>query len=211
MGWIAPGRSQPDLSEDLVAEFGIDTCRIALISEGVRRSVEPLNQLEAAFKWLARFFRDTQSDSSTYDPGPWLEAAAQGHDHILCRGDLRAALMSVKHAAKVSPPQIKAGGRFRRLVIACLYPFAPILAAHLAGSPENLQLSLPQIAQEFPEYLCVRFAIAESGWQNRVFSAQHFNSDPKKALLEVKAVARAAGRRNFFIQNTDGGLRICFS
>lgn len=211
MGWIAPGRSQPGLSEDLVAEFGIDACRIALISESANLPIEPSNQLEAAFRWLARIFRDTQADGGTYDPGPWLEAAAQSHDHILCRNDLRAALMSVKHAAKASPPQIKADGRFRRLVIACLYPFAPVLAAQLAGSPENTQFSLPQITKEFPEYLCVRFAIADSGWQNRVFNTQHFNRDPKKALLEVKAVARATGQRDFFIQNDDGGLRICFS
>ncbi len=211
MGWIAPGRSQIGLSEALVAEFGIDACRIALISEGTNLPAEPSNQLEAVFKWLARIFRDTQADSGAYDPGPWLEAAAQSHDHILCRTDLRAALMSVKHAAKISPPKIKADGRFRRLVIACLYPFVPILAAQLAGSPENTQFSLPQITEEFPEYLCVRFAIADSGWQNRVFNTQHFNRNPKKALLEVKAIARATGRRDFFIQNDDGGLRICFS
>ncbi len=211
MGWIAPGRSQPGISEDLAAEFGIDACRISLISEGMSLPAEPVHQLEAAFKWLARIFRDSQVDCTAYHPGPWLEAAAQSRDHILCRSDLRAALMSVKHAAKVSPPQINADGRFRRLVIACLYPFVPVLAAKLGGSPANLHLSMPQIAEEFPEYLCVRFAIADSGWQNRVFNAGYFKQDPKKALLEVKAVARAAGKRDFLIQNTDGGLRICFS
>ncbi|HQB82006.1 MAG TPA: hypothetical protein PLR50_00805 [Candidatus Rifleibacterium sp.] len=211
MGWFAPGRSRPGISEDLAAEFGIDACRIALVSEGARLPAEPLDQLEAAFKWLARIFRDSQQDSAVHNPEPWLEAAAQSRDHLLCRSDLRAALMSVKHAAKVSPPQIKAGGRFKSLVLACLYPFVPVLAAQLAGSPDNMLLSLPQIVEEFPEYLCVRFAIADSGWQNRVFNARHFKSDPKKSLLQVKAVARAAGKKDFFIQNADGGLRICFS
>ena len=211
MGWLAPGRSHPGICEDLVAEFGIDACRIALISESFNLAAGPINQLETAFKWLARLFRDSQTDCGDCNSGPWLEAAAQSRDHVLCRGDLRAALMAVKHAAKIAPPRINSGGRFSRLVIACLYPFAPVLAAQLAGSPENLQLSLPRIIEEFDEYLCVRFAIADSGWQNRVFNARHFKSDPKKALLEVKAVARAAGRRDFCLQSTDGGLKICFS
>jgi len=211
LGWIAPGRSQPGICEDLIAEFGIDACRVALISEFPHPPAEPLNQLETAFKWLARIFRDSQTDCNDSNPGPWLEAAAQSRDHILCRSDLRAALMAVKHAAKVAPPRIKAGGRLKRLVIACLYPFVPILAAQLAGSPGELLLSVPQIAEEFPEYLCVRFAIADGGWHNRVFNTQHFKNDPKKALLEVKAVAKAVGRREFFIQNADGGLKICFS
>lgn len=211
MGWVAPDRSQPGIGEDIVAEFGIDACRIARISENTGLSNEPLKQLEVAFKWLARLFRDAQTDSNNCDPGPWLEAAAQSRDHSLYRNDLRAALMAVKHAAKVSPPRIKAGESFKRLVLACLYPFAPVLAAQLAGSPGGLLLSLPQTAEEFPEYLCVRFSISDSGWQNRVFNARHFKHNPKEALLGIKAVARAVGKREFFIQNTEGGLRICFS
>jgi len=207
-GWLDAFACRSAIAGDLSAEFGVDACRIASVSaDNTPAAAEKL--LEPSFKWLAKIFGQFTGSSSDFSPVPWLEAAFIGRDLALQQKKYRTALTLVRKAARLSPPGNSLSSAEHALVTACLYPFAPLLATHLAAQKQSGIADLPTLADHFPELVCVRFALENGGWHQKVFDRASFANDPLQQLMQVKLVRKAVGSRSARISSSKQGLRIC--
>ena len=194
-------------AEDLQSEYGIDACRIACLSQsGLPRQQE----LEPAFKWLARLYRQLNTPAGAFAAAPWLEAAHRASDHVRHRANAMAALAEIKRAVRLAPPGSNLTDHENALVAACLYPFAPLLAADIARSANFAWQNLAAVSDSFANLVCVRYALENGGWQQKVFNRQQFAADPLRELKSLKQVKKAIGSRPASISPTEWGLKICF-
>lgn len=206
-GFISPFACEMPFTEDLQREYGTDACRIACLSQsGLPRQQE----LEPAFKWLARLYQQLNRPVSAFAAAPWLEAAYRAGDHVRHRENAMAALTELKHAVRLAPPGINLADHENALVAACLYPFAPLLAAHIARAANFAWQNLALISESFANLVCVRYALENGGWQQKVFNRQQFAADPLRELKSLKQVRKAIGARPASISQTEWGLKICF-
>ncbi len=200
---------QTGFSEEFHYEYGIDACRIARISPGSSSDEKAGLLLEPSFKWLARLHQQVEMAGKDFVPDPWLEAAIQSRDHILNRENASAALATVRHAAKVSPPHAGLNANAFALVFACLYPFAPILAMYGAQQTKARIENLPALIGSFENHVCIRFALENGGWHQKVFDRKKFAANPLSELRNVKWIEKALGDRCATIAETEEGLKIC--
>ncbi len=206
-GWISPFSCQIAFDAGLQSEYGIDACRVASI---IKSSEAGESELEPSFKWLARLYHQLGSPRRSFTATAWLETAIQTRDHVIGRNNPAAALAQLKHAVKVSPPGLQLGMLEKALVTACLYPFAPLLAMHFAGHNDFSWQNLPATIAGFTDFVCVRFAIEQGGWNQKVFDRRRFGENPIGELKSLRQVRKALGNRPAKLVHSEGGLRICF-
>ncbi|MDD3145990.1 MAG: hypothetical protein PHD82_01700 [Candidatus Riflebacteria bacterium] len=209
-GWASPFSCLTPFEPDLQKEYGLDACRIALVSDETRNEGGNPQLLEPAFKWLAKLHKNLRGGDCQFSAIPWLEAAIQGRDHILQRNDARSALATLRHAVRVSPPSAGLTRNESALVFACLMPFAPLFAANEAGLAGIQALNFSEIINSFGQYICVRFSLGNGGWNQKVFDRAAFQQNPLDVLKELKQVKRSLGKHPVRLLSTGEGLRICF-
>ena len=208
-GWPDAFACDCNIAEDLRDEFGTDACRIAAISCEKSSSSAVEDLLEPSFKWLAKLFTQFSKPAGNFSPAPWLEAAFISRDLILQQNRYRTALTLVRKAARLSPPGSNISRPESALVTACLYPFAPVLAMYLTNQAQPTPATLPALAANFPHLVCIRFALENGGWHQKVFDRRIFADNPLQQLMQVKLVHKAVGNRTARLDETEDGLRIC--
>lgn len=209
-GWVSPFSCQSPFAPELRHEYGVDACRVASISSATSQNSSDPHLLEPAFKWLAKLQNLFRTGTSHFSAIPWLEAGIQAHDHILLRDNPRAALTTLRHAVKVSPPSADNTISEKALILACLAPFAPVLATHEASLFKIELLSMPEIIKSFDRHICIRFSLGDGGWNQKVFDRARFQQNPLEELKKLKQVKIAIGKRSAQLRETEGGLKICF-
>lgn len=206
-GWVDPFCIKINIDDNLAAEYGIDASRLACLSSGSQPVTQ--NLLESACKWLSSFFTAFSSDTTDFSPGPWLEAALQIHDQILLRNNHHAGLALARKAFKTARPGRNISLKEKDLILSTISPFAPVLAGHLNGMPDQAMVSLKQLPEHFTRLICVRFALPRGGWHWKVFDRQSYENDPIGQLRTVKWVAMALGENPAKLQASAEGTRIC--
>lgn len=210
-GWINPFSVSLPFEDELIYEYGIDACRLAIINKNSNSQPETL--LEPSYKWLAKLYDSLNKNKSEYafNPIPWLEAVIQFKDHILERKSPRLALSLVMKAFNEAPPSPSLQPREKELIYACLSPFVPIISTTLITKENILGPTINEIVSSFREYFCVRIALEKGGWHWQVFSRKIYEDNPISELSKIKWIHKAIVGKQTSLKEEDGGIRICFS
>ncbi len=209
-GWITPFSINMPFEKNLIYEYGIDACRLAIINSNNQNSLE--NFLEPSYKWIAKF-HETYFKNRTdivFNPLPWLEALVQLEDHIITRKAARLALALVMKAFKNAPPFSNITSREKHLVYSCIYPFIPVYSTTIINE-SSPQYSLNEIKENFNEFICIKVSLEKGGWHWQVFSRKIFEANPILELSKIKWINKAIKGKNTIIKEEEGGIRICFS
>ena len=216
--WNKPLRSLTDpfavklnIDYDLISEYGIDACRMAVIA--AREQKVSLSHLESAHKWLAKFYHSALNcGPDNFDPGTWLETLYQSQDHLQQRQDPYSVLAIVRKSLKLSGINATLTCQKLQLAMLAIYPIAPVLSYYLMNSFNMLPLpSVESAAAGFSDLLAVRFRIKNSGWHWKVFNRQKFTHNPVTELKRVKWVAMAAQNRHIDVSKLKEGYEICLT
>jgi hypothetical protein len=207
--WSDQFNNKLKVEEELLQEFGQDACRLAILNKQFAES--PLIFLESSFKWLGKFWQLFNSDQiKKFNPVIWLETALKIKDRFALKKDSYGSFAEVKKAFKISPPNINLATNEKRLVLSCLFPFAPLLSRFLMEK-NNLWPILPEneLLQSFTKYKCIRYSIGNSGWIWGVFPAKEFSQDPVQAFLNYSRLKNLKGSFKFKLNLLKEGYKIC--
>lgn len=204
-----PFAIKPNLAHDLVSEYGVDACRMALIAAN-SQTVSP-SHLESAYKWLAKFYQSAiNCGPKKFNITTWLETLYQGRDHLQKRKDPYSAMSLVRKSLKLAKINATDSPEELQLALLSLYPFAPVLSYYLADAHNLLPLtSVKALALHFTDLVAVRFRIKNSGWHWKIFNRQSFVADPIAEFKTVKLVALAAQNRHIDVSMLEEGYEIC--
>lgn len=205
-GWLDPFILKTNVAAELAAEYGIDACRLAILTAGSGK-VTP-NLLESSFKWLNNLYNSLQEPSNFFSAQPWLEAALQIHDQILQRRNYHGGLALMRKACKIARPGINISPTAKALVLSTIYPFAPLLSVflHKAG---QIPMQIPYLQTQFAELISIRFALANGGWHWKVFDRASYELDPIEQFRTLKWVRLATAGRPITLQKSHEGVIIC--
>lgn len=198
-----------NIEHDLISEYGIDACRMALIT--ANSQAVTLSHLESSHKWLTKFYLSSiNCDHENFKVTTWLETLYQARDHLQKRKDPYAALALLRKSVKLANISVAISPQKLQLALLSLYPFAPVLSYYLAGRLNLLPLeSVKSSASHFTDLVAVRFRIKNSGWHWKVFNRKNFTDNPITEFKRVKWVALAAQNRHINVNILKEGYEIC--
>ncbi len=205
---VALNTHEYGIDAELVEEYGIDACRIAVFS--AQKKEKPQMLLESAYKWLARQYSSIEQSQGHFSAAVWLEAFYQARDQVCLRDHLYSGLASVRRAARLSPLCQQMSVDETNLAGLCIYPFAPVFALHLL-QPLRLIKNLQELTLNLPGLLPVRYRIEKGGWQWSVFCREDFEKEPMQSLLQRKMIRKACMNKEARLEKTDEGLVICLN
>ncbi|EKD82130.1 MAG: hypothetical protein ACD_39C01468G0002 [uncultured bacterium] len=207
--WADPFCCKYAVNLDLLAEYGIDTVRLALISAQQKASADTL--LESSFKWLARLDHlMNAAEQETFDPTPWLEAALQTYDHVMLRNNYYSGLALLRKALRSAPPGRNLPAHQRNLILSAVYPYAPLWATFNLPAELLFPTTISFTIESFEELACVRFSLPKGGWHWKVFERSSYEANPLAELLRLKWVKKAADGKIIRLESDKDGLRLCF-
>ncbi|MCK9456794.1 MAG: hypothetical protein M0R31_05815 [Candidatus Riflebacteria bacterium] len=208
--WIFPEIKTEFFEKDIVDEYGIDACRLAVIRACGNKNT-CIEYLDSSYNWLSRFYEAFVVESSgRFEEKPWLNAFFQAYDHVVLRNKADLAFALVCKAFKNSCPNKGLKNDHLELVLSAAYPFLPILSAFIAQKFGVNFRAVNEIFEKSEKYVGVRFKIGEGGWHREVFDKQGYEKAPLAELLKVKWVRAAANKRQASLISVDGGKQIVF-
>lgn len=207
--WLAPSFGDCQISDDLIAEYGTDATRLAKIC--AQGNVTAASLLESSFKWLAKLetMMNLPADKP-FNEVPWLEAALQGHDHVINHNNHYSGFALVRRALRLAPPTKCLSSVERTLVISTIYPYCPLWAVFNLAPDFRLPAAIPDIASEFDKLICIRFSLPAGGWHWKVFNRFSFQADPVAELCNVIWVKKASSGKKIKLESSSEGTRVCF-
>lgn len=207
--WLTPTFCDSQIDDDLLREYGTDAARLAIIC--AQGDVTPSSLLESSFKWLARLDAQTNYPAgSSFNEVPWLEAAMQGHDHVIARNNPYSGLALVRRALRLAPPTKDLSAIEKDLVISTIYPYCPFWAIFNLAPDFRLPAAIPDIATEFKKFICIRFSLPAGGWHWKVFDRLRFQADPAAEFCNVVWVKKASQGKKIKLEASSEGTRVCF-
>ncbi len=207
--WFFPANCDDVFDSDYIAEYGIDVCRMAILTSD--RHTSPLTLLDSCYNRISKIYDMFMRNSSeSFDSKYWLSALSQSYDHSILRNKTSQAIALINTAIKKSRPAINLSQYNKSLILSVLYPFIPILSVYLANSFDVNLLQLPQLFLQ-SNYTEVVFKMRGGGWHREVFSKNEFTNNPKQEFLKLKWIKKAVGSSNLLIEQVNGGLELAFS
>ncbi len=207
-GHVNPFSVNYEFEEEILSEYGVDACRIAILSN--QSTNNPDSLLESSFKWLARLHDALLTTSKEeFNPVPWLEALIKYEDYVIKRKADNLALSLAKKAVKDSPLNSSLTEREKLLAASVLYPFVPVFTEIKLLNSSTLTIS--HLQNLYPEYIFKKIAMEKGGWHWHVFLRKIYIENPMAEIQKIKWIKKALDKNKAVLKEDDGGIRICLS
>lgn len=208
--WNFPEIKTEFFEKDIVDEYGIDACRLAVIRACGNKNT-CIEYLDSSYNWLSRFYEAFVVESSgQFDEKPWLNAIFQAYDHAVLRKKTNLAFALICKAFKDCSPNKALTKNNLELVLSAVYPFLPILSRFLVEKFGVKLRTVNEIFEKSEKFVGVRFRIGEGGWHREIFDKVRYEEAPLAELLKIKWVNTAANNRQASLISVEGGKQIVF-